>query len=180
MPLSPQAFLAAGLVGLLFLRKGRNVKPDTVKAASRWLGKTEQDPEVVDLVADYVTAWQWAVPPGPGEIPDWCAIVAMEWIREGGGFEPWPIDVYRAPIPGFPWQYWIGDVGDLIQMGMNSPRITEVRTPSPGDLYTQGTTHAGVVATVEGSAMTTIDGNWSNAVGTRRTSLAGKRFWSWA
>ena len=153
---------------------------NTVTAAKKWLGKDESDPAVIDLVNEYVKAWQWATPPSPGELPDWCAIIVMEWVREGGGFDRWPVATYRAPSPDFPWYFWVGDVGDLIAIGSASPRVTEVTVPEAGDVYTQGTTHAGVVASVDGSSFTTVDGNWSHAVGSRTTGQAGKRFWRYA
>ncbi len=156
-----------------------NSSASTIEAARRWIGRDERDPRVVQLVNDYVAAWDWAVPPKPGELPDWCTLALMEWIREGLDLGPWPLTKFRAPLADFPWRWWVGDVGDLITIGTSSSRVQEVEYPAPGDVYTQGTTHAGLVVEVEGNGFTTIDANWSNAVGSRTTSVAGKRFWRW-
>ena len=188
MLFSPQVLLGFVAIGLLFfLVKGRAFKvlgidpaASTISAAKRWIGRDEQDPRVVRLVDDYVKAWDWAVPPKPGELPDWCVIALMEWIREGLELPPWPITKYRAPLSGFPWRFWLGDVGDVISIGLESPAVQEVNYPKPGDVYTQGTSHAGLVVEVDGDRFTTVDANWSNAVGSRRTHMSGKRFWRWS
>jgi len=152
----------------------------TIREARTWIGLDEQDPRVQDLVDQYVEAWQWATPPPPGEIPDWCAIALMEWIRVGLGLPAWPLTEFRAPLAGFPWGWWVGDVGQLITIASSSTAITEVSTPQPGDVYTQGVSHAGLVVEVDGSRFTTVDANWSNAVGSRSASTLNKRFWRWS
>ena len=181
--------LAAGLVGAYLLRGSRTLAKldakvlSTIKArleskGAAWLGQTEQSAKVRALITDYATAWQWAEAPDFDQgAPDWCGIWAMEVIREALGLPPWPTMLYQAPLPLHPWGRWYGSVGDIIKVAEG--KGFEVQSPAPGDLYSIGTTHVGLVRSVEDNRIVTFDANWSNEVGSRTTGTADKRFWRW-
>ena len=149
----------------------------TLSAARGWLGETTGSARVQQMLSDYETAWEW---PAPDPHADWCAMVVMEWLREGLQLEPWPISVFRAPIAAHPFGLWWGNVSDLAREGER--RGYERELPEPGDVYVNSSlSHAGLVESVDSSGVNTIDGNWSSSV-TRRSGLQphGLRYFRWA
>ncbi len=186
--------IGAGLFGAaLLLRRGgalgtlgESLKAEVIEtiqsrlqtSAGAWAGRTEDSPEVLDLVNQYMEAWQWPAEdrPGPdGPVIDWCGIWVAQVLKEAylPGV-PWPIYLYTAPLPLHPFERWLGGVGQILALAEG--KGWEVSSPQPGDMYSIGTTHVGIVRAVSGETFATWDANWSNQVGSRTTSTDGKRF----
>ncbi len=178
----PGPLVGLGILGALMLRRGAPQARAAILArfhieAQRWLGMDERSLTVQRLVSDYTRAWQWLEVPTVGNMPDWCGLWALEIVREAMGLPAWPLGLFKAPLPLHPWGAWYGSVGDIKDVA--SQRGMLVSSPEPGDLYALGSTHVGLVRSVSDGTMTTYDGNWSNAVGSRTTTTADKQFYRW-
>jgi len=92
----------------------------------------------------------------PGAGYAWCAMFVATVIKEAG---------YDLPPSS---KYWWPLVSEWVRYGRSLGRLYNGATykPAPGDLFTIGSSsHIGIVESVNGTQVTTIEGNTRNRVG---------------
>jgi hypothetical protein len=148
---APARASGSGLTGPVItppIAKKRDIPREIVRIARAEFLKGIQEVPRGSNNSPRIARYRAALTPRPRSGP-WCAYFAS-WVTQRAGV---PIGTRGRGIAGAAGvRAWAQRTGRW------------VRSPRPGDLAVYGSEHVGVVVSVAGSRMTTIEGNWSDRV----------------